>query len=396
MAQFPVENEPALYEGINYLLSGPAGLGQNFEGFSAYELAYLRPTVREPFTLPGNTTLQPAIYLEVPISNAAPYGTEPTSQIEVTFATPFANAPFQPGDTFSLTGVDPSFFDDRYRVFSCTASTAILTVRNGAEYDFPPYVSDGTIVRDFSNTPLTGDNNAKVTIFGPTDKAFISCQNVFSFDYSVVGNAGASMQVVSSVERWIGTPTNASVNPGAEEYVFNFDQTISQETFEFDNITANGTGNVNSVFTTVIDTPSFGYYWYFNNIYFYNIGGLTDPTATTGFFNIRGVQPRAGAAGQYNGCTVTTVTGSGSGGVVDIELFGTDNVYTRDLTVFIDTPGSGYLPGDYVKITGDQLGGTTPDNDLTLRVFAVTNDQQLFPGNVYLGVRSMTAQVVKE
>jgi hypothetical protein len=66
------------------------------------------------------------------------------------------------------------------------------------------------------------------------------------------------------------------------------------------------------------------------------------------------------------------------------------------LTVVIDTPGSGYVSGDYVKITGNQLGGTTPDNDLTLRVFAVTNAQQLYPGNVYLGVRSMTAQVVKE
>jgi hypothetical protein len=257
-------------------------------------------------------------------------------------------------------------------------------------------VSDGTIVRDFSNTALSGDNNAQITIFGPTDKAFISCQNVFSFDYSVVGNAGANMQVISTVERWVGTPTNTSNNAGAEDYLFNFDQTISQNTFKFDNITANGTGNVNSVFTTVIDTPSFGYYWYFNNIYFYNVGGLTDPSATTGFYFLRGVQPRAGAAGQYNGCTVTTVTGSGSGGVVDIELFGTDDVYTRDFTIVIDTPGSGYVPKDYVKITGDQLGGTTPDNDLTLRVFSVTNDQQLFPGNVYLGVRSMTAQVVKE
>ena len=30
MAQFPVENEPALYEGVNYLLSGPAGLGKSY------------------------------------------------------------------------------------------------------------------------------------------------------------------------------------------------------------------------------------------------------------------------------------------------------------------------------------------------------------------------------
>lgn len=393
MSQFPVEDQPGLYEGINYLLSGPAGLGQNFEGFSAYQPAFLRATFRQPFTLPANTTLNPSLYVDIPISNAAPYpGGNPSVLIEVTFASAQANPPFQPGDRIRVQNVDPGFYNDRYTVYSCSTTAVVLNF-NGTEYTWPAYVSGGRLFREYNNTALTGDNNAQVTIYGPTDKAFISCQNNFSFDYRITGNTGSSLQVVSTVERWIGTPTNNSSSPGVEDYLFNFDAVVSEERFNFDNITANGTGNVNSIFTTVIDQPNFGYYWYFNNLSFNNVG----PLETNGFFNIRGLQPRAGAAGTYTGVTIDTLTGNGSGAVADVELFGSSDVYIFDeVSVYITTGGTGYTLGDYVKITGDQLGGTTPDNDMTLRVFNAANPEELFVGNVYLGLRSLTAQVVKE
>lgn len=38
-------------DGLNYVLSGPGGLGQNFAGFSNYELAYLTGNFRTPFTV---------------------------------------------------------------------------------------------------------------------------------------------------------------------------------------------------------------------------------------------------------------------------------------------------------------------------------------------------------
>jgi hypothetical protein len=38
-------------DGLNYVLSGPGGLGQNFAGFSNYELAYLTGNYRTPFTV---------------------------------------------------------------------------------------------------------------------------------------------------------------------------------------------------------------------------------------------------------------------------------------------------------------------------------------------------------
>jgi len=54
VSKYPVEvsDEEGQVDAINYLLSGPAGLGQNFSGFSTYLPAYLRPTVRQPFVQP--------------------------------------------------------------------------------------------------------------------------------------------------------------------------------------------------------------------------------------------------------------------------------------------------------------------------------------------------------
>ena len=60
MAQFPVEfaakDSESLVEAINYALSGPGGLGQNFSGFSDSYAAWLRGNIRQPSTVAGYTT----------------------------------------------------------------------------------------------------------------------------------------------------------------------------------------------------------------------------------------------------------------------------------------------------------------------------------------------------
>jgi len=50
MATFPLSQDDAPQDALNYLLSGPAGLGQNFKGFSAYSPGYLTGNFRPPFT----------------------------------------------------------------------------------------------------------------------------------------------------------------------------------------------------------------------------------------------------------------------------------------------------------------------------------------------------------
>lgn len=60
MSQFPVEfsnkDSESVIEAINYALSGPAGSGQNFAGYSDSYTAWLRGNIRTPATVAGYPT----------------------------------------------------------------------------------------------------------------------------------------------------------------------------------------------------------------------------------------------------------------------------------------------------------------------------------------------------
>jgi hypothetical protein len=57
MSQFPIsynkQDSAAVVEAVNYVLSGPSGLGQNFDGLSGYNFTYLTGNGRPPFTVPS-------------------------------------------------------------------------------------------------------------------------------------------------------------------------------------------------------------------------------------------------------------------------------------------------------------------------------------------------------
>jgi hypothetical protein len=50
MSAFPVLTPQGIKEGINYLLSGPSGSGQNFDGYSAGNIAFLTGNPQTPYT----------------------------------------------------------------------------------------------------------------------------------------------------------------------------------------------------------------------------------------------------------------------------------------------------------------------------------------------------------
>jgi hypothetical protein len=50
MSQYPINTVKGLYETVNYLASGPSGLGQDFAGFSTYLNGYLTGNYRTPYT----------------------------------------------------------------------------------------------------------------------------------------------------------------------------------------------------------------------------------------------------------------------------------------------------------------------------------------------------------
>lgn len=266
MAQFPVEDSAGVLEGINYLLSGPAGLGQNFQGFSTYTPAYIRPTGREPFMLPITSTLDTSWYINRPINNVVALDSE---RIEVTFTTPYANPPFQYGDGITLENVvdtggsgGVTNFDGSYSVFSCS-STSVVLYSPGNSYVWPTYISGGNLLRDYT-TRLSTDCNAYVTIYGPTEQVFISNQLKcdFTYDYS----SGGDFDVIVQINRYRGYPTDQT-SLANNKYIFYFNGTVSEQIYSY---TANSTRaeSFENIFTTAIDAPNFGFYRYICEVTF--------------------------------------------------------------------------------------------------------------------------------
>lgn len=283
MASYPVEisDTEGIVNAVNYLMSGPAGLGQNFQGFSAYLPAYLRPSKKQPWSLPITTGLNPSLYLDIPVSDAYPCDSTgaPTvgsvsEYIKLTFVTPQATAPFQYGDILDIVNVvdtgggDPpySYNGTGYNVLSSTTTDVVLFfVKNDGLvgiYDWGTYISGGDIVRDKIAVSLDTDCNARVTVEGPTAQVFVSAQINMTWDYTVVIPANYSVFVSIQRSRGFQDPT-----PGSKEYLFADTVTVSEKEFVFTAATS-GTESLEAIFTTVLDTPSFGYYWYILTVFF--------------------------------------------------------------------------------------------------------------------------------
>jgi hypothetical protein len=284
VAKYPVSSsdQEGIVDAVNYLLSGPAGLGQNFDGFSDYRPVYVRPSARQPWSLPITVgdpptaqPLNPSVYLSIPISNIQPVGGNPSSFLTVTFATPQATAPFQFGDKLDIVGVTQTGSGTNLNspsdvVFSCTTTEVVV----GYDVDFPirtwkTYVSGGTIGRDYLNYPLDTECNARITIQGGTDQAFINGQINLSWEYTC--NTNTTYGVKASIVRLSGFPTTTA---GSNDYLFADTVLITEKTTPRTATVGSGTDTAEIIFTSVLDGPNlnFGYYWYILEIEFDVLG----------------------------------------------------------------------------------------------------------------------------
>jgi len=404
MAKYPVEytDDEGVVDAVNYLLSGPSGLGQNFQGFSAYLPAYIRPSSRQPWDLPIDSTLNPSIYLSVPISNITIVGGNPSKFIQVTFTTPFANPPFQFGDKLDIAGVTETGTGTSLNgagdvVYSCT--TTDVTLGYNADFEertWKTYVSGGTIGRDFTNYVIPTDCNGRVTVQGATTQVFVSAQLNLEYEYTCTTNI--TYNVIVRIGRLKGFP---STTAGSTEYLFADEVLVSEKAFEkFGVGSTSGTETLEAIFTTVLDGPNldFGYYWYILEVYFAIPGSLFLGDAADNV-TISGTKVALGSDTTYSGITPTTVTGSGTGAVLDVTLTaGASAGYNIKTNTAIDVTngGSGYLVDDILTIPGTSLGGTSPANDMTLVVYYVTGPYDITPGRAITGLRSLTAQVIKQ
>jgi hypothetical protein len=397
MAQYPVEDDAGLFEAVNYLLSGPAGLGQNFNGFSSYQPVYLTGTFRAPFVV--STTTNPPSWYVAPISinNIVRQNVVngETANLEWTFTTPQATPPFRVGQRVDIANVTPDDYD-AYGYLVLTCSTTTFQTQDSTVYPYPAYVSGGDVSLDNTDSLNSTDANARVTVQGPTEIVFISSQLALTSGYTCT--TSSSFSVTVQVNRYRGFVDTK--NPGAVDYLFNYDETVSEQLQIF--TVGTGTGTVNcgqNIFTTVLDQPSFGYYWYICEVLF-----VTKPTyrydgqgqLVTGLLygdglSVSGTSSNTTATYTAN---VVNISSSGVGGQLSVDTNGiTDYVAT---TITVTNSGSGYAVGDTVKLLGTDLGGSSPANDMLITLTQIAYPGDAYPTQQSAGLRSLTAQVIKQ
>jgi len=341
MSQYPIESNDQLFQAVNYLLSGPGGLGQNFQGFSAYTAAFLTGNYRIPFTYAsvskvasgkdteytvvlttnysgidiGYTvvgasigsgavvtaldysstngyvvTLSAAntddisaetIVFYPPASIIKPINIDPaiacSSAVQIDDRTfqynfsstqpspPFANGNNLRGSGWTGAIYDGSPFYNGYQgvigVIKCTTDYVIFRT-NGS---FPGIGDDyggGNVYVNNMDEALSTDCNARVTVTGGTDRVFISAQLDNIIAYTGSGDLFYRVQL----NRYIGLPNNDPINP---DFVFNLTATIAEKSYNFTGLSGPGTlDQIDTVFSTVVDSPGPGYYWYILEVLF--------------------------------------------------------------------------------------------------------------------------------
>jgi len=278
MSQFPITNPQGLYNAVNYLASGPAGLGQNFAGFSSYQPVYLTGNYRLPFT----SNVATALYV-APIALSNAVALDPYT-VKFTFATPQALPPFVPGQGIYVDSVvdnpNTGNFNGSYGggpgVSACTTTTVTLKTTN--PFNYGTYVSGGNVSYDASNALNSTDCNARVVTQGATDRVFVAGQLNNSIAYTATAPTDLTYSV--QINRYVGSLSTTVFNP---DYRFNFQSTIAQKDYTYSALTGSGTLNVETIFSTVIDQPTPGYYWYILEVDFVtSSGNLVENSNTFG------------------------------------------------------------------------------------------------------------------
>lgn len=280
MAQFPIQggNQVDIIDGLNYVLSGPSGLGQNFAGFSSYEQVWLTGNYRTPF---ASTTIR---NLYVAPINLATSEFLDSRTIKFTFSSAQPSPPFTQGNQITIAGVaiPPGVYDynGSYRnigVVECT--TTFCTVRLGSPDTPTASASGGTIGLNLNGRENSTDCNARVTVTGGTDRVFISGQLDQEITYNVPAGTG-ELTIYVRVNRYRGFINSDPVNP---DYLFDPDGTIAEKVYVRPGLTGTGTlDSIETVFSTLIDQPSTynddpltpwtAYYWYILEVTFESTG----------------------------------------------------------------------------------------------------------------------------
>jgi hypothetical protein len=116
---------------------------------------------------------------------------------------------------------------------------------------------------------------------------------------------------------------------------------------------------------------------------------ITDYVSDDDFSNVANALSGVVLTYSYSGTSVTGLTNtftsggvtSGEGSGIEFEIVVNNDTYE---SVSIVTIGYGYVSGDTITILGTNVGGVSPDNDITITVDTVTTDNPNETGSVFI------------
>jgi hypothetical protein len=273
-SKYPVDigDDEGIIDAINYLLSGPSGLGQNFAGFSSYTpVKYLTGNFRIPYT---QVTPASLYVTGINVSNATQLD-DRTIQYDFVGA-PLLTVPFSLGQGLTITGITPSDYNSaslsaagtpisQIGVVECTDSYVIVRTRNAITTPLGPYVTGGAIEFTAMDSYQSTDCDIRVTVNGGSDRVFVSAQLDQLISYTII-NSPAILTVYVTINRYKGEPNDDPTNP---DFLFDLDATIVEKAYSFTGLTTSGTlPLIETVFASVLDEPDPGYYRYILDVFF--------------------------------------------------------------------------------------------------------------------------------
>lgn len=281
MSKFPIESsdQEGIRDAVNYLLSGPGGLGQDFQGFNSSETAYITGNFRKPYS---QTTVAELYVAAITLSKAEMLDSR---TFKYTFAAAQPSAPFSLGNGLSISGFTDNIYNtyppantDRNEnlgqigVIECTTTYFIVrsivdTALHAAEFaagsvffysTAPDAYSDPVNLANF----VTTDCDVRVNVTGGNERVFVAGQMTLQLD-SLTSSA-TDMAIVVEIDRYFGFTNNDPTNP---DYLFNFDRTLAYKIYNFSaGLGSDSTPEYETVFSTIVDNPPPGYYRYFIQI----------------------------------------------------------------------------------------------------------------------------------
>jgi len=358
MAVYPIEigDQQGIVDAVNYVASGPSGLGQYNVGFNKSTPGY----VTGNFRLPYNSDTIELMYVDPIALGDSTWLDDFTWKHE--FATPQLLPPFAIGNNITVSGVTPSDYDGTYsRIGVVYCDENYVIARAVSPYPNPGVVGTGgtvslaAVAYDFPGTEddpitLSTDCNGILSVVGPEDfvnlSAQVNCENNLGINIDVYepGINFGVMEVSTQLNRYKAYNNGTTAKP---EYFYEFDATVAEQRKSVP--LGNGIGYIISLSIdassgTKVDTTPNGFYT--------TLAPFQISTTGSGVNLYLSIDLPSSAAGAYVLYNPVAMTGN--------------------TEVIINEPGYLFADNDLITILGSELGGVDGVNDLVLRVTNAT------------------------